>query len=180
MTQATSFLWTILLLVLAVQPASAAESAAAAGSPASVAVLNLELVDTSLEGASRGIDPAETKRLVLASDALRDLLAASGKYDVVDIAPAKAAIADAGLIHGCNGCQIKIARSLGADRVMTGTIQKISTLILTISLFEHDVASGKLLQVAIAQIRGNTDQSWTRGVKWLVRNRLLGGDKAEK
>jgi hypothetical protein len=59
-------------------------------------------------------------------------------------------------------------------------VEKVSTLILTISLFERDVASGKLVQVAIAQIRGNTDQSWSRGVKWLVRNRLLGGAKGEK
>lgn len=180
MTQAASALWAILLLVFAVQPATSAGSPAEAGSPTSIAVLNLELVDTSLEGASRGVDPAETKRLVLASDLLRDLLNASGKYDVVDIAPAEAAIADAGLIHGCNGCETRIARALGAERVMTGTVQKISTLILTISLFERDVASGRLLQVAIAQIRGNTDQSWTRGIKWLVRNRLLGGGKAEK
>jgi hypothetical protein len=180
MTQAASVLCAILFLALAAQPAPAAGSAGQTAAPVSIAVLNLELVDTSLEGASRGVDPAETKRLVLVSDLLRDLLAASGKYEVVDTAPAKAPIVDAGLIHGCNGCDLKIAGSLGADRVMTGTVEKVSTLILTISLFERDVSTGKLLQVATAQIRGNTDQSWTRGVKWLVRNRLLGGAKGEK
>ncbi|HKJ62679.1 MAG TPA: hypothetical protein VKA94_11930, partial [Hyphomicrobiales bacterium] len=33
--------------------------------PVSVAVLDFELVDSSLEGAMRGVDEAETKRLVL-------------------------------------------------------------------------------------------------------------------
>jgi hypothetical protein len=38
---------------------------------------------------------------------------------------------------------------------------------------ESDVATGKALRVVAAQIRGNTDKSWTRGLRWLVRNRLL-------
>lgn len=147
----------------------------AASAPLSVAVLDFELIDTSLEGASRGVDKVETVRLTHISNLLRDLLAASGKYKVVDLAPAAAKIADAGLIHGCNGCDIAIAGSVGAERVFTGTVQKISTLILTLSIFEREVATGRNLQVAIAQIRGNTDQSWTRGVEWLVRNKLLAG-----
>lgn len=149
--------------------------ASAAPAPISVAVLDFELIDTSLEGASRGVDPAETARLALISNRLRDLLNASGKYKVVDIAPAAAKIADAGLIYGCNGCEIAIAGTLGAERVITGTVRKVSTLILILSMFEREVATGQTLQVATAQIRGDTDQSWTRGVEWLVRNRLLAG-----
>ena len=145
----------------------------AAPGPLRVAVLDFELIDTSLEGASRGIDNTETVRLTQISRLLRDLLDASGKYKVVDLAPAAAKIADAGLIHGCNGCDIAIADTLGAERVITGTVQKISTLILTLSIFEREVATGRNVQVATAQIRGNTDQSWTRGVEWLVRNQLL-------
>lgn len=147
---------------------------AADGSPpVSVAVLDFELVDTSLEGASYGLDEAEARRLVLISDLLRTLLAQSGHYRIVDIAPAKEEIADAGLIHGCNGCEIAIAGSLNAERVITGTVRKISTLILSIHMTESDVATGKALRVVTAQIRGNTDESWTRGLQWLVRNRLL-------
>ena len=146
---------------------------AAPAPPLSVVVLDFEPIDTSLEGASRGVDTAETARLALISGLLRDLLAASGKYQIVAQAPAAAQIADAGLIHGCNGCEAAIAGALGAQRVVTGTVQKVSTLILTLSIFERDVATGRNLQVATAQIRGNTDQSWARGVQWLVRNQLL-------
>ncbi len=164
-------LWVISVFCLMLLSPSA--SIAADGSPKSVAVLDFELVDTSLEGASLGVDEAETVRLRLISDLLRDLLAKSGKYRVVDTAPAAEKIADAGLIHGCNGCEITIAKSLDADRVITGTVQKVSTLILSVNIYERDVATGEMLQVATAQIRGNTDQSWSRGVKWLVKNRLL-------
>ncbi len=169
MTRIAAVLWALVVLGWPVSdlPASAAPA------PLSVAVLEFELIDTSLEGASRGVDQAETVRLARISNLMRQLLAASGKYKVVDLAPAAAKIADAGLIHGCNGCDLAIASTLGAERVITGTVQKISTLILTLSIFEREVATGRNVQVAIAQIRGNTDQSWTRGVEWLVQNRLL-------
>lgn len=169
MTRIAAAAWVLAVIGWTSVPLAAYAGAA----PLSVAVLDFELIDTSLEGASRGVDKAETVRLALISGLLRDLLGASGKYKVVDLAPAAAKIADAGLIHGCNGCDIAIARTLGAERVITGTVQKVSTLILTLSIFERDVATGGNLQVATAQIRGNTDQSWTRGVEWLVRNQLL-------
>ena len=147
--------------------------ASAAPALPKVAVFDFELIDTSLEGASRGIDATETARLARISGLLRDLLAASGRYTVVDLAPAAAGIADAAPVHGCNGCEITIARDLGAERVMTGTVQKVSTLILTLSIFERDVATGRKLQLATAQIRGNTDESWARGVEWLAQHQLL-------
>ena len=177
MTRAASVLSAVFLFIAGIAPGTgrAADGADKAATALEVAVLDFELVDTSLEGANLGVDQAETERLVLISDLLRELLAASGKYSIVDIAPAKAEIVQAGLIHGCNGCETGIARSLGADRVMTGTVQKISTLILGVQITERDVASGGILRIAVAQIRGNTDQSWSRGVEWLVRNRLLAG-----
>lgn len=174
MTQAVCVLSAVFLFVagMANGVARAADEAEKAA-PVSVAVLDFELVDSSLEGAMRGVDEAETKRLVLISELLRDLLAKSGRYKIVDLTPAKEKIADAGLIHGCNGCEIAIARSLGADRVITGIVQKVSTLILGIHMIERDVVTRKPLRVAAAQIRGNTDKSWSRGIRWLVRNRLL-------
>ena len=37
----------------------------------------------------------------------------------------------------------------------------------------RDAETGKLLKGMSADIRSNTDRSWTRGVSYLVRNRLL-------
>jgi len=138
-----------------------------------VAAFDFELFDTSLEGEVRGENAMEQRRLAAISYQFRELLAASARYDVVDLAPVRREIEAAGMFRGCNGCDVKIARSLGAEVAMTGVVQKVSNLILNINIYVRDARSGDLLQVMSADIRGNTDESWARGVSWLVRNRLL-------
>ena len=155
----------------------AATPGTAAEEPLSLAVFDFELIDTSLEGEVGGPRDDEQKRLILISDLLRKMLADSGRYEIVDTAPAAAKIEDAGYIHGCNGCDAKIAGELGAERALTGTVQKVSNLILNINLYERDVASGELLRAMSVDIRSNTDKSWSRGVSYLVRNRILKGKK---
>lgn len=146
---------------------------AAEGGKPRVAAFNFELFDTSLEGEVRGENAAEQARVAAVSDHFRKLLMDSGRYDLVDIAPAGRDIEAAGTFRGCNGCDVAIARTLRADVAITGVIQKVSNLILNINIYVRDVRSGELLQSMSASIRGNTDESWTRGVSWLVRNRLL-------
>ena len=131
-----------------------------------VAAFDLELVDTSGEGN----DPAQSKRLKLTSAKLRDLLTASGQYDIVDTAPATDQIEAAGYLSSCNGCEIEIARDLGADLALIGTVRKVSSLILYISLYMTDAHSGQSVRMHRVSIRGNTDESWFRGVHYLVRN----------
>lgn len=138
-----------------------------------MAAFDFELYDTSLEGEVRGKNAAEQARVAAVSDHFRKLLAESGRYDLIDITPAAREIAAAGTFRGCNGCDAAIARTLHADIAMTGVIQKVSNLILNINIYVRDVRTGKLLKSMSADIRGNTDESWTRGVSWLVRNRLL-------
>jgi hypothetical protein len=140
---------------------------------ASAAVFDFELYDTSLEGEVRGENPEERRRLGLISDLLRRLLRESGRFEVLDLAPVAARIAAAGQFRGCNGCAVAIARDLGADLAVTGVVQKVSNLILNINIYLYDAESGRLAQAMSADIRGNTDESWSRGVSWLVRNRLL-------
>ncbi|MFQ5467498.1 MAG: DUF3280 domain-containing protein [Kiloniellaceae bacterium] len=139
----------------------------------SVAAFDFELFDTSLEGELHGENPAEQRRLAAISDQFRQLLADSARYDVVDLVPASQDIAAVGMFRGCNRCDVQIARGLGAQVSMTGVVQKVSNLILNVNIYVRDARSGDLLQVMSADIRGNTDRSWARGVSWLVRNRLL-------
>lgn len=149
-----------------------AASAARAEAPKKAAVFDFELIDTSLEGQMRGTQPAELARLALVSDRLRELLAASGKYEVVDLAPAAARIEAAGLLYGCNGCEADIARSLGADLAIRGVVQKVSNLILNMTVFVTDAKTGAHVGGMSVDMRGNTDESWLRGVRYIVRNRL--------
>ena len=53
---------------------------------------------------------------------------------------------------------------------VTGTVQKVSNLILNVNVY---VAGEDGTERAFsADIRGNTDESWRRGLDWLIRNRL--------
>ena len=160
----------LFLAALAALPAAWA----VAQSPKKAAVFDLELIDTSLEGEIKGKNAAESERLRLASESLRRELVGTGVYVLVDRAPAADAIKAAGFLHGCNGCEADIARALGADIAVTGTVHKVSNLILNINVTVTDVATRQRLAAASVDIRGNTDESWIRGVSYLVRNRLSG------
>ncbi len=138
-----------------------------------VAVFDFELIDTSLQGEMTGTPPADLARIAMISNQLREQLAASGRYAPIDLAPVTKEIEDAGYLHSCNGCAVAIARQVGAELAFTGTVQKVSNLILNINVYLHEVASGKPLGGASVDIRGNTDKSWSKGLSYLVRNRIL-------
>ncbi|WP_372482597.1 DUF3280 domain-containing protein [Bradyrhizobium ivorense] len=149
-----------------------AMSAAARAEPPKVAVFDLEMIDTSLQGEVNGAQADEQARLARTGDQVRKALAESGKFRVLDIAPVNAA-AHGSNLQACGGCDVKLAGEIGADLVMTGVVQKVSNLILNINLYLRDVHTGQLLAAASADMRGNTDESWSRATGYLIRNRLL-------
>ncbi|MCS3451151.1 hypothetical protein M2222_000024 [Bradyrhizobium elkanii] len=147
-------------------------SAAAGAEPPKLAVFDLEMIDTSLQGEVEGLRADEQARLLRTGDQVRKELAESGRFLVLDIAPVNAA-AHGSNLQACGGCDVKLAGELGADLAMTGVVQKVSNLILNINLYLRDVHSGQLVAAASADMRGNTDESWSRATDYLVRNRLL-------
>ena len=164
--------WTSVLALAVFWFAVLVSAAAKADAPVRTAVFDFEFIDTSHEGEMFGAREDEADRLVMISELLRKLLQESGRYEVVDLAPAADEIKST-LFRGCNGCDAKIAGGLGAQKAITGTVQKVSNLILNINLYVRDVETRELDQVMSVDIRGNTDKSWSRGVSWLVRNRIL-------
>jgi hypothetical protein len=141
----------------------------------SVAVFDFELIDTSLEGAIRGARLDEQERLARLSDQLRQLLRDAGRFLLVDITPI-ASEAQASNLQACGGCDIQLARRMGAELAITGTVQKVSNLILNMNIYVRDASSGATIAAMSADMRGNTDVSWSRTLDWLVRNRLLAPD----
>src|SRR5215472_16761505 len=77
----------------------------------SVAVFDFELIDTSLEGATRGARPDEQQRLARLNDQLRQLLRDSGRFSLVDITPI-AREAQASNLRACGGCDIQLTRRI--------------------------------------------------------------------
>ena len=98
----------------------------------SVAVFDFELIDTSLEGAIRGARADEQGRLARLSDQLRQLL--SDRFSLVDITP-MAHEAQASNLQACGGCDMRLAQRIGAELAITGTVQKISNLILNMNIY---------------------------------------------
>jgi hypothetical protein len=141
-----------------------------AGAAERVAVFDPELVDTSGEGRRED----QQRRLGLLGEELRQALAASGRYEVVDIAPRRARLAEGPALHGCATCATDAAAALGADLALVTVVHKVSNLIISITVALREAApSGATRAVHSAEIRGNTDESWQRGLRWLLRNRLL-------
>jgi hypothetical protein len=140
--------------------------------PPKVAVFDFEFIDTSLQGELEGPRADEQRRLLRAGDQLRKALAESGKFVVLDIAPVNAA-AHGSNLQACGGCDVWHAQKLGADLSVTGVVQKVSNLILNMSIYVHDAHTGHLVTSMSADLRGNTDESWSRATAFLIRNRLL-------
>src|SRR5262249_28431701 len=138
----------------------------------SVAVFDFELIDTSLEGAIRGARPDEQQRLARLSDQLRQLLRDSARFWLVDFTPTPRE-ALASNVQAFVGCDIQLARGIGAEMAITGTVQKVSNLILNMNIYVRDASSGATIAAMSADMRGNTDESWSRTLNWLVHNRLL-------
>lgn len=176
---AAGWLAAVLLVAGAPVACSAADTPAVSAAPAmtatqsapkTIAMLDFELIDDTLETAK---DEAQKARLVMISQQLRAAFAENHLYQVVDNAPAAALIADLSTqfaLHDCNGCDVDIGKALKTDRVLTAWVQKVSNLILNLNIQIRDVRTGLIMLNKSVDIRSNTDDSWNRGIKYMVRS----------
>ena len=135
-----------------------------------VAVFDPELYDTSGEG----VREDQQRRLAMIGERLRAALEASDRFEVVDTAPLRARLKEGPPLRTCATCAPDAAAELGADLALLTTVHKVSNLILSITLALREASpNGATRAVHSAEIRGNTDESWDRGLRWLLRNRLL-------
>ena len=161
-----------LLIIVAVVHELLAAGPAGAAEPARLAVFDFELIDSSLQGAAQRPDPGDVARLRMVEAELRERLRASGRFELVDMAPA-AQRQGGRHLWNCNGCEVAIARELDADLALLGWVQKVSNLIINLNVTIREVPGRELAFAASVDIRGNTDESWQRGIRYLLDNRLL-------
>ena len=156
----------LLVAALACLPASALE-------PKSLALLDFEVIDEMRAYATEEARRETDQRAALISAELARELERRGMYRVLDHAPAAKLIERLKAsyeLRACNGCELDIAKALGAERVALCWVQKVSNLILNVNIEVRDAASGATLYAKSVDIRGNTDESWLRGVRRLVDN----------
>ena len=135
----------------------------------SIAVFDLELLDTS--GAAT--TPEETTRVRQVTQQLREGLDQPGRYTVVSVAPVQERVARGPSLRTCNTCSLEAGRALGADYAAHAWVQKVSNLILNVTLVVEDVATGRTVYGNSVDIRGNTDDSWRRGVRYMLEEQMF-------
>ncbi|MBD1545388.1 DUF3280 domain-containing protein [Roseibium aggregatum] len=133
-----------------------------------VAFLGLTFLDTSTEGAYNGVRADETERLALLNKLIEDRFKKEGMV-LVDLSPISKKLENRANLASCHGCDVRMAETLGADFVLVGLVQKVSNLILSMKLVLRDVETGKDVRARVVDIRSNTDQSWTRGMNYILK-----------
>ncbi|MEQ8916774.1 MAG: DUF3280 domain-containing protein [Silicimonas sp.] len=145
-------------------------SAATAGEK--VAFFGLTLLDESLQSQMQGEDPAQIARIAMLEEIVRDRFLAEG-YELLDITPVQADLDRIVNPAKCYGCDTRMATDLGADFSLVGEVQKVSNLILAMNLQLRDAATGDLVRGGVVDIRSNTDESWQRGMRYILKNRIF-------
>lgn len=167
---------------VAPKPPSGDYEALAGAVQKTAAFFPFSMDDTSLQGSEEGLSQAERDRLGKLDAILEQMLVATGKFTPVDtsgVAPDTLAAVKAASTHlkvwDCNGCDVDEAKKLGAQVSVAAWVQKVSRLILNVNVTIRDVASNRLLYGGSVDIRGDTDESWTRGLRYLVKDRMFQG-----
>src|SRR6476660_341019 len=158
-------------IVLAALAAGATE--AVAPSPIKIAVFPFELEDFSAAAAYVPPDDIDHEQLRLSTEEARRLIAASGRYQLVDVSAANNEVAKAGKLRDCDGCDARIAEGLNADQSMIGIVTRITRMEYAVTYKIRDARSGTMVAVEQTDLRMGANVAWSRGARWLIENRLL-------
>ena len=151
-----------------------AEAAEAAGPPSiRLALFPFELEDVSAGAGAIPPDEIDREQLRLSTEEARRLIAASGRYQLVDVSAVNDATAKAGNLRHCEGCEAKIAAGLEADQSMIGIVARISRTEYAVTYKVRDIKSGALVDTGQTDLRMGANVAWSRGARWLIQNRLL-------
>lgn len=144
-----------------------AMAVAAVVTPGSSLFFGIHWIDTSAEGEINGVRDDETARLAMIETQIAEDLTTRGFALTRPVPDEVAAIKNP--TH-CNGCDTRLAAEKGLDYAITGEVQKVSNLILSMNLYIRDAHTGQTVAAGAVDIRGNTDVSWQRGYRYLLKN----------
>jgi hypothetical protein len=134
----------------------------------SIAVLGVDL-----DWANANVVLADDERVgAQASDVLRAEVGTRGRYDVVDSARLARAVGSAtSRGERCNTirCALDVGRALGADRVLSTKLTKISTPVWFLSAYLVDVPTGRVVKSEEFELKGVPAQIIPKGLAVLAR-----------
>ena len=155
--------------------ASAAATPAIAPAPTQIAVFDFELEDMSAAGSPGSVPTPDAGYLADVTKGVRDLLAQSGRYHLVEADGANAEAVRKHNLRDCDGCDAPIARELGADQSLVGVVRRVSRTEYVVRFQIRDSKMGAVVSKGDSGLRMGANYSWSRGAVRLVRDRVLDG-----
>jgi hypothetical protein len=144
-----------------------------AETPPRAAIIDFSYEDTSGEPHDQAADHA--RRLRSFNDDLRSDLAAAGAYDIVSLPCGETCPSPQTDIRGL----LAAAHEAGAERLIIGAIQKMSTLVQNAKVVVLDVQDETPRYERLLSFRGDNDEAWRRAEQFLARE-LARQEKAEE
>ena len=138
-----------------------ASPARAVGPTTSVIILPFSFFDTSGEPRDQRAD--HTARLSAMTGELGTGLESTGLYHLL---PATGTVIACD--RGDTACILKRSGEAGAALIMTGAVQKVSTMASDLWVGAFDVASGRRVFYRQLTFRGDTDDAWRHATSFLV------------
>lgn len=136
-----------------------------------IAVLGFDLVDDHPDPERAAL---LRNRLTAITTQLEQGLHERKLYRVVDTAAARELIAAQRarneFLYRCNDCLAEVGERLGTRLVAVGWVQRVSELILNINVSVQDSRTGVEVLSKSVDLRGNTDETWSRGVRFMLRD----------
>lgn len=151
----------------------AASPIRAESTPIKIAMFDFELDDFSGGAGIAGDPAADLKHLDEVTSVARGLIAASGRYRLVDVAHAEGDGVKDRTLHQCHGCEAAIAQKLGADQSFLGVVTRITRTDYVVSFQIRDAHTGAIVLAKTSDLRIGADYSWSRGAAALIRDHLL-------
>ena len=150
---------------------TSAALAAEGSAPRSLTIASFELIEEIPNPAQAA---PLARRLAAAESQMREGLEQLGLYRVSQPDTARQTIEELKKQHEylyrCIDCAQVIGRAAKTDLVLMGWVQKVSELILNINVEVRDTATNNVVLAKSVDLRGNNDESWTRGVKFMLRD----------
>jgi hypothetical protein len=148
-------------------------AAGAAPTPIKVAIFDFELEDFSAGASSAGVTSSDAKQLANVTETVRQLLAQSDRYTLIDVGGADAPAVRTHTLRDCNGCDADIALKLGAQQSLVGVVSRISRTEYVVKFQVRDAQTRTVVTAADSGLHMGADYSWSRGAAKLVKEHLL-------
>ncbi len=133
--------------------------------------MEFERIDDMRDYERPEVRDAQNRRSGPISEALREGLLGRGMVRIAENGTAERLVSSSKARHELRdryGCEFDIGRARGADVIVTGWVQKVSNLVLNISIEVREVSSGRMPYVKSVDLRSKTDNSWRRAIRYRV------------